>query len=919
MSVISCLSTNSVINQSTCLAHNMTQLHRQPDSITFQKTVHHPWVLMFFLVFLLLIPQNVSAQDTTDRLRTSVARMNSWLGVGEKAQTWRRILNLNVLDSQAAKGEQADVNTLRGLLGRFENNGESVGHPVFQEVKAAITNHVAQLYRVQTQELFDLQFAAQQAIAKFEPPTVEALELSRDYARYELQVLKKVYRRDLDSRTRAEIFYKLKLNDTIKLLSDLKVELPPEVSLGKMRSMRKDEEDRLEEIEDRIDALPIETPEEDENEIELEPLQLDSPGPDNSGEDDLKTLETKQKAIEERIKELREKMRDVLNVDRPRLIRRRDYGNALREAQSRFRMLARKQTDPAFASAKSAFDRFADAFEFSTEDNIQEEYIEQVVELAKLIPELGNPESTLDHARLGSILQWLEDRNQLKDLCVSIRRKYSGPNAYVSISSRLIQSLTSQSSSEVDNVAEDFLGRFARGTSMTNTTVNVVTVPDPDQIHVSILLNGTASTNTYVRELVFKIRSSASGLLSARRDLFANLNGLYASQSNVDAMLSAQFGGISSKLKLVQRLAARSFAEEKGRTDAESGRRARTRLRERFDSETGSAVSDGVMQIENVAAKAREYAAFLPQLFMRSFSDRVEVVAKKDTRATLAATVYPQFRAAGSDVQIKLHESMLANYLDQIFAGKEFTNSDFEKELMSFGLSAEMLSGASANAEADDAEEEEFRITFPEVRPVQIRFSQNRMSVIITGTRFEQGENSIKTSVAIKLSFKVVNRNGKLFLIPQGGPEVNLAEGEKPGADSIAFAKILETRLGEVVEKNGSEGFELPANLLPPVAALDGVDLIRSLHLGLFEMRDGWLYLGWNYQGGVVSTPAIWNELTIEEFQPLYLPEGESEAIDPPVSEESVIVLPPVLEVQPPLQPVIVNEMINDTGTVIGR
>lgn len=269
MSVISCLSTNSVINQSTCLAHNMTQLHRQPDSITFQKTVHHPSVLMFFLVFLLLIPQNVSAQDTTDRLRTSVARMNSWLGVGEKAQTWRRILNLNVLDSQAAKGEQADVNTLRGLLGRFENNGESVGHPVFQEVKAAITNHVAQLYRVQTQELFDLQFAAQQAIAKFEPPTVEALELSRDYARYELQVLKKVYRRDLDSRTRAEIFYKLKLNDTIKLLSDLKVELPPEVSLGKMRSMRKDEEDRLEEIEDRIDALPIETPEEDENEIEL--------------------------------------------------------------------------------------------------------------------------------------------------------------------------------------------------------------------------------------------------------------------------------------------------------------------------------------------------------------------------------------------------------------------------------------------------------------------------------------------------------------------------------------------------------------------------------------------------------------------------------------------------------------------------
>ena len=229
-------------------------------------------------------------------------------------------------------------------------------------------------------------------------------------------------------------------------------------------------------------------------------------------------------------------------------------------------------------------------------------------------------------------------------------------------------------------------------------------------------------------------------------------------------------------------------------------------------------------------------------------------------------------------MQVKLHDSMLSNYLDlffERFGGRKVSQSELMKELKTFAGDADLFPMPKSDGDGDDEEEvEEFNITFPTVRPVQVRFADNRFGVTVTGTRFEQGENAITTSLAITLSFKVVNRNGKLFLKPEGPPEIELSEGEEPDAKSIAFSKILEERLGELFEASDSKGIELPANLLPAIPQLENVDLIKSLQLGLLEFRDGWLYLGWNYQGGSTNTPAIWNEVVVEQFDSLYHPDA---------------------------------------------
>ena len=844
-------------------------------SKTVPQTTHAKFIgLTLFLMSMLVTSPSVQADDTTAQLRASVARMNDWLGFGSNARVWRKYLNLNLLDSLSARGEQADAAKLHRVLNRFEGGPSSLKHEIFKNVKDSIGAQIDQLERSHVYSTSDLQFAVTQAMANFHKPEKSELESQRDIALQRLRDLKAFYRRDYDSRSRAIIFYEVQLAQTNEFLSGIEIEMPPEVSVGKLSAMIDDEASRLEEITDKIDARPLTTPTEDTDADDLDvDIVLTLPGPDADDEDDLDTLESKKEAIEERIKQLKKRRSEIFKLDKPRQLRRRDIGRELRRIQGRFQELAKKQTDNAFAAATRAIGQFTDDYIFATEDNIQQEFLEQVNLLAELLPQLEDPQARSAHANVGSILSWLESRQQLNDLGVAIRRRYSNPNAYIAASSRLIQGMTTRTSSDCEKVEEDFLGRFARGLSRSDATLNVVPVDNPDQVQIRLLLNGTVATSTYVRERKFRINSTAAGNFSATRDLYANLNGLFATEPSSCANVKASYGGINSSFGLIQRIAAKSFQEEESKTNAESSRRVNERLAGQFESETTTAIDGAVEQLEDLTAKVRQYAAFLPQIYFRSFSGHVEAVVKKDDRFALGATVAPSFRSAGSDVQVKLHESMLSNYLDLIFAGRTFTKDDFAAELESYGIALEMAA-EPVEAEAEEIEEieeiEDFKITFSKVRPVQLVFDNNVLEVLITGTRFEQGENQIRARVTIQIRLNVVRRDGNLFLEPVGAPEIALADDQEPDAESIAFAKILEERLGESFKEAEQKGIELPANLIPDYGSPNEVEPLRSMQLGLLELKDGWLYLGWNWQGGIVSTPAIVNEVVVEEYAPVY-------------------------------------------------
>ena len=837
------------------------------------------------------------SSSATVNLQAAVAKMNKWLRGSSNEAGWRKYLHLNQLDAETALGEYAQAATLQRVLDRFSGDVKGLDAPEFNDVRIALSQQVALLSKNRS---IDLNWAVKEAIAKYRRVSISDLEAARNLAAYELRLLKKYYRKTMDSRPRAELFYELKLDEQIEYLDGLEFELPPEISAGKTRSMIRDEQRKLKAIEEKIDAMPMEDEDEyddeeddttetsvdkvdsdesDDNSILLPPV-LSPPGPDD-GKDTLKDLEKQASVIEERIDELKQMYRDLKAADADRVAERTDVLNQLAEFNAGYDKVVEDHSDPWFVSTALAAERFNFLYFYATDDNLQEEFLERIGDLATLLEESPDLSDRKAHGEAGKLLQWLESAGQVPQLVAAIRSQHSQPNLYASVSAGMINALVAENSSSLNQrqrVKEVFFGRIVRGTAQINGDVSVTLNPDPHQINLAIRLLGSITSQTYSRERKWCINASAAGSFHGHRQFFGSLRGLDASDVESDANVSSSYGGISSNLNLVKRKAAETFQQQKPRNDAESTRRIKAQVTDGFIERTDEALEIAQDGVAKLGDRLEEFARFVPPLFVRTLHDRIELVARKANQGSLASPSAPANYGRQDEISAAIHETMLTNYLDPVFAGKTFTNEELRTEAQNrFGVDL-----PEPEAEKEDKEEpQDFSITFDRVRPVQLEFKDNQLAVIVTGRRFAQEARSIRAGLRFRLTFRIVRKGGTLTLIRVGDTEIEYTNPEKKDAKLVAFRSFLEKRLNETTEVD--DGVELPANLIPESLA-DGRPMAKNLILNTLRMDGGWLYLGWNRSYGYGSDlAAIWDEGTLASpVVPVELEQPTSPSPDEP-------------------------------------
>ena len=828
--------------------------------------------------------QPLSSSSTVD-LQMAVSRMNGWLRGSDNEAGWRRYLHLNQLDSQCALGEYAEAATLHKVLDRFSGNVKGLDAPEFNDVRIALARQVALL---SAHHQFDLNQSVRDAIGKYQRISVSDLEGARNAATYELRLLKRYYRKTMNSRPRAELFYELKLDEQIAYLEGLTFELPPEVSAGKTLSMIRDEQKKLREVQEKIDAMPVneddyEDEDEDEDEDEgetktsvdgvkdvesgpdvtlLQPV-LSPPGPDD-GKETLKDLEARSAALKEQINELKQIYRDLKADDADRVAKRTEVLNQLADFNAGYDKVARNHFDPWFVSTALAAEQFNFLFFYATGDNLQEEFLNRIGGLLELLQASPDLADRTAHGEAGKLLQWLESAGQVPELVALIRRQHSQANLRASVSSAMIDALVAENADSVSRrqrVKEVFFGRIVRGTAHINGDVSVTLNPDPHQINLAIQLLGSITSRTYSREREWTINASAAGTFCARRQFVASLRGVEASEVESDADVASSFGGISSQLGLVQRKAAETFQKQKPRNDAESTRRIKAQVTDGFVESTDEALIKGQDAIAALGDRLDEFARFVPPLFVRTLQDRIELVARKTNQGSLGAPSAPAGYGWQDEISVAIHETMLTNYLDPVFAGKTFTNDQLRSAAADqFGIEIPEPKGI-ANAGEEDEESEapvSFSITFDRVRPVQLEFKDDQLAVIVTGQKFTQGNRAIRAGLRFRLKFRIVRQGGSLKLVRLGDTEIEYSDPEKKTATLVAFRSLLEKRLNKTTETD--DGVELPENLIPR-SLVEGRPLAKSLKLNTLRIDGGWLYLGWNRSYGYASDLAgIWDE-----------------------------------------------------------
>ena len=822
-------------------------------------------------------------RETKD-LEVAVEKLNYWLHGSAEREGWREYLLLSELNTQAALGDQADLAVLQKIQSRFGSDNRGLKHPVFQGVKTALDDHVDRIAASRQKSIPSLLVDAK---SEFTAGSVELLAQQRDQVITDIDALIRHYRTVLPSRKRALLFYDLQLDPIKSYLADLEIEVAPEVSVGKLDSMLRDVQADIDKVVEEIDAIPV-TPgpdKEDEDEDPSKPESDDSdaglslsgpkddilgqilvgegPSEDQDGKT-LKELEVQREVLEGKRKVLRERRKKVLKVDRPRLRQRSKTVRQLRRYELVFEKVASKKGDPYFVTVVTSLKKFSRSFQYGTSGNLQEEMLDRLNDIEENLTDLNDPEKArAANGNLGSSLGWLDAAGQAPSLVTAIRAQHSNPNAYLSIDGDLIKDLIAQTISDRSPLRQTAFGRLVRGCTETNGSVSLQLFDNPNQIQAQLRLDATIASGAFVQQGKVQVFTNSHGTLSADRQILIGLDGVQASDTQIDANFQSVFAGTNSKFGVVNRIAEKAFKKNQSQANDLAAQQAKEQGLTQFNERTDEPLAKANENLLRLQRKALGKSNLFPAVRFNSTQQHVNVVVKQETNATLAAPNVPHQFGVNPQIGVRIHDTLVSNYLDPLFSGKTFTNEELSDQIASFtGEAPPGLTGVDEEGEPVEG----FSIGFTRVRPIEFEFVDQKVRVVVSGRKFSQGENEINAGMKIIMEFKVHDDDGQLKFGRDGKVQFEFLDPKRTTPALIAFRRLLDESLNEKSETDDRQA-ELPKNLIPvkQVPQLADSEFAKKLRLVQFRSDGGWLYLGWNHEsnpgdtfGWIHDLPAIW-------------------------------------------------------------
>ena len=385
-------------------------------------------------------------------------------------------------------------------------------------------------------------------------------------------------------------------------------------------------------------------------------------------------------------------------------------------------------------------------------------------------------------------------------------------------------------------------------------------------------LRGQVNSDSFTKEGPVTAYSNSMAEVEARRSLLANLGGIQAFDSYVAACLKSSFQGTDC-LRIVTRIAERQFLKDQIRFEKEGAFRAEQKLKRQFDEQTDEALVNGQQQLSQQRSRAQQqfdqrqteiqtkvaaelnarhgqrFRLLIPNLTMRTTDQELQISALAFDRDQLAAQSAPPAKTSDAGILIQVHESILSNILSHPFKGDTYSNKELPGLVKALAPEAEPL---------DVNQDDDFSITFDDGQPIQVLFDQDRITIVLAASRFQNKGTSYSQPFFVKQSFNLVNDNG-LKLVGDGLPAVEFQKAGRKSTGETAFRRLLEDRIRESIQeslaKTGNDKLivDLPPNLIPPrvIEELEDPTLVRGLNLVEFRSGNGWLTIGYQMDPSV--------------------------------------------------------------------
>jgi hypothetical protein len=432
-------------------------------------------------------------------------------------------------------------------------------------------------------------------------------------------------------------------------------------------------------------------------------------------------------------------------------------------------------------------------------------------------------------------LDWLDQAGQARWLVKAVSSQLSHPNVFVEVTSGLIASRVAQPVDEVAPVRDCILKTDIHATGHTQGNLNVEMVPSAEEGQFDLVYEGNTATDSVGYRGPLQVFANGNTRITARKRVTLDADKITAGPAESEADTSTSINGISAQRggRLLESIACRRAEKQRPKAEWIASRHAEERFNEQLDERAEKLLAEANERYEQKFRRPLLQRRLFPELLRFSSSQRgLNITAMQISEGSLAAAGSPPQLNATGDFSVRVHQSAINNLTGSALGGVILDERRLDRIL------TETLGAPKRGP--DEADPENWAITFARRQPVSVTFGDNTFTVTIRGRSYANEGNqypgmNVTANYRIQRSergWKAI-RQGGLVVVPPG---FKLGSGQQLSAREQVLRKILERRFGKFFEPE-----MVPKNLV--FSPKDKAPL--ELQLSHWETSNGWLLLAW--------------------------------------------------------------------------
>jgi hypothetical protein len=460
-----------------------------------------------------------------------------------------------------------------------------------------------------------------------------------------------------------------------------------------------------------------------------------------------------------------------------------------------------------------------------------------------------------------TLLRRVDDIGQAPELVRAMNREFVKPNAFVEVSTAVIAA-GAEPIRRNEPITDCILGTSIRSDASTTGTVGVATIPADDKAIVEFESRG----HTWSRNVGFKspavIHSTADTNFTATKrveltdPVFRMLPSRARAYTDTHIhSVAKQGGGLGSRL--VSRIGMNRARQSERQAEAIAADHSEDRVERRFNEEVNDKVRDARERYEKEYRRPLIRRGDLPEhIRFSTDSDSVNLEVAQAGRMQLGASeadlaARPELPGK-RDLAARVHESAVNNYAASFLAGATGSQTKADGDLefdvtlpdwLKQGLE-DRGKEAKKQSASSDAPFEPYSLTFAKDQPINVRFNDNKVTVILRVAELRSGSKTFKEWAIVGVydherrdDGGIVLKRGPLELFPW-----NRVFQQVP-SDKVAER----ANLNEELNKRAAQGRGIPETIeIDPLEPEDGFANSGPLVSKEFTPASGWLLGTWN-------------------------------------------------------------------------